>query len=313
MFILDTKGQTLSDMLKVFDGLIDDIDYSDSIINIKGKTYVVPPVDIQGRKLNYAKQTIGEDAVASGYRIDKENDGRCLPVVFGRHWCAPAAPYIESKGSTTVGELNSKDRYFALHDSEYSSLINPSAVKTDIYQFNIGKADSLVTILNNDYLTPIHAQDWYADNYRVYDIDSTFEYGIRLNGPAKSYHTKTSDSIFLLTPLRYQTGSFDTPLTVDGFTSYGSYTELAKIFDNKTYASPYTLTHDPSQWLTFWAKLKLDAANNLRTDEAGHVRRNRLIHIPDVQSDNGQGYLFGRAFIDCGSFGYFVSGQWLAY
>ena len=309
VIFLGYEGQLLQDMLTVFDGITEDIDYKNGYIEIKGKTFTIPESNIQGRKIDFTKQLLGDYPLPDGFDIVKENDGRFLPICFGNHWCAPGIPYMQSRGYQTAGGT-SVDRYYAFHDSKYYPFLKHPQIQ-DHYHFNLNRTEPLLMLLNDEYYTPFYKQDWYADSFITYDIeDYTGEYGFKIFGPRSSYHTKTSDGLFVITPLRYQTGDYTNPLTVSGASAYDPYSKLDDVFSNDV-LSPYTITHILNEPLKFWAKCKLDMEFNLRGDEVGYIRNRRRIHVPATDEDNGQGYLMGKASMDIGYIGFYNGYLWV--
>lgn len=293
---LTYEGLSLADALQVFDGTIDDINLENNNIVIKGKTTAVPDKDIQGRKLNFEDQTIGDDAVPSGYEITEDLDGKYLPIPFGQHWCAPLVPYL--KGNNT-----DHDRIMASYDVDYIGIIsNWDNIRSDMYQYNVGLSTESILLANDDFFTPMHKQDWTSDILDTYEVitPGTLLPGIKVIFGSSNGHLRSDGQIYLTVPLRYRVrDDLANWFSIRGEASFDADTLLEKIFNPGTVALPWNMVSDRGSPfnipLHLWVKLELNAYDNLRTDEDGLVRIDRKIHIPSTDSlEGGQGWLLGK-------------------
>ena len=292
------EGLSLSDSLKTFEGITDELNFNKGNIIITGKTTGFPEVNINGRKVNFEYQTIGETAVGSTYQITKALDGQILPIPFGKHWCAPAIPYVKYK--------ESQAKYFSILDNDYSSLLTTTnPITTSKYQYNIGKSSSQVMVLNNDFYTILTEQDWTADSIVTYTLQSEsgfLQTGLKLSSPNDGGVVKNSENIFLVCPLRYQKADdVANTLTYNNISSTDAEANIQFIFDNSEHINGWTFSTSGGggALVELFAKAYLDSAHNLKGDGV-HVRNGRLIAIPDSDSNDGAGYLMGRFSVSVG-------------
>lgn len=304
---LTFEGLNLQDSLKVFEGLVDDVNFDKNSIIITGKTNQLPEKEISGAKIDYDNQTIGDEPVPTGFKILKEFDKKHIPIVFGKHWCSPIIPYMQNNSSDW-------QRYFASIDHKYSdNIVVQSNIRLDNIHYNLDKTGSSILIFNDDYFTPLYDTDYTSSILKVYNLTSPgpdYYPGITLK--YQGGHTKQSEDIFLTVPLKYEVRS-DLPnwFQIDGAQYYDTPTTVSNVFNNDDTA-PYLFKNARSSWLRLWVKTKLDLNKNLRVDESGHIRKNRRIHIPSTESNNGgQGYLLGRWEINIGALGYFHDNIWV--
>ena len=288
------EGQTLANMLKAFNGYIEDINFSDGNIVVTGKTFVIPNVDIMGRRIDYDNQKIGDTSVPSGYRIHQDNHNKYVPVPFGKHWCAPLQHCYFNE--------TTKESSYAIYDDQYSTLLTSSLMVTsDIYQYNIGKQDSLVMLLNDEEYIPLHKQDWYGLSDVVYTErynSAIYMNGISIGGLDTNNHRRNDEKIFVTVPLRYYPRTDLTNWYWAENCTYDSPALISGIFDN-TDDAVFNLYFNAGVVVRFLVKLTLDMQKNLRADEQAYVRSNRKISLPATPSNNGgQGYLLGGWYID---------------
>lgn len=295
------EGLSLADSLKIFSGITDDINFQNSDIIITGKTPEFPDVYISGRKLDSETQTIGSTSYSGTvYKIEKENNGETLNVIFGQHWCAPLQPYILQDTQLPL---------YALGDSEYSNLFTTNNGLTTQYQHNIGRTEERVMLLNEDFYVPIHKQGWTSDSELVFQTQAQsgiLEAGVNLAERGKSGgHTSSQESIFLTVPTRYELVDGESMSTENIAGTSGDFEDCINQSDNST---GFVLTVDevvdigvtPVIPTYAWMPLNLSLRRNLKT-EGYIVIEGRRISVPLTDSNDGQAYALGKYQVFVGS------------
>jgi hypothetical protein len=89
----------LTDFVKIYDGRIDDIDYTAGAgtLGIRFRSTGIPDATIQTKLFDPSKGLIGSTAVEG---LLDETAGKMTPLVFGNHWNAPAIYYKQIDGDT---------------------------------------------------------------------------------------------------------------------------------------------------------------------------------------------------------------------
>jgi len=86
----EAYSTTSSDMVQVFDGTIDDIEFEieNNELSVVLAGHKVPDTEIQGRKVDYRTQLIGDEYCSSLSSLDSAQS-TYLPICYGRHEFAP--------------------------------------------------------------------------------------------------------------------------------------------------------------------------------------------------------------------------------
>lgn len=175
---------TTDDMIKIFDGTIDDIEFNmnSNDISIVLKSQNLPKSEIQGRLVDYKLGTIGSITSSISSILGIDSEPKYLPIAFGRQLFAPTI--CISNGARYYNPYYDKWTYCACDYYTVSS--NPAitaTVSASEYKFKqlfrgANNERDLLTIQDNNFYVPINKIDW--ENFygiKVYSITGN-NYGL---------------------------------------------------------------------------------------------------------------------------------------
>lgn len=298
-------GTALSQFLKVFDGTVENVTIDDKI-GIACKSNELPDTLINGRKLSWADQELGGEAVPTGVFIPQDADGLYLPVPFGNHWNAPLVCF--NKVDYESSNYSSFETHWAEMDVEYNSALMSSTQsqiitctqpntltntpKLLVYQEGIQPAynprlDDSPNTKQLDGYVPIYEYayrggqnfdtQWYSTDSGGFNAP-----GVKINVPTSLTGFNLDNTVFASVPLRLYRQSES--MNIQGQDSADSDEALANIFDgdDSTY---WSMTVDGGENGSMWVSVEAPLDRNLRTDENYRVYKNRPIWTPESDDE----------------------------
>lgn len=191
---------TLSDYALVYQGRIDDIKYKDGELTIKFKSTEINDVSINGQLIDQATGTIGSHQVNN---IPDSANGKCIPMIYGEHWNAPAVYYTENTFTEYVYKHAIQDisNDFFTYSGITTLLPTKEKVNTLLEEPSVySPSDDMLSHVNQTSF------GFYPDVYgNLFDVaeDSTNEFlGIEFDQDKPDIGTDGNVTIF--TPMRFE-------------------------------------------------------------------------------------------------------------
>ena len=173
----DAYSTTSSDMVQVFDGTIDDIEFEieNNELNIILEGHKIPSTEIQGRKIDYRLKTINDIEIGS---LSSLQSGQTdyIPVPFGRHEFSPGkvigSNLTPSVDETTGNIIPSWWTYVFADETKLPSGCTYSAWQRPRWYTWYETNTPMCYIYNDDFYTPITKPSY---NYRLGSYYRWFE------------------------------------------------------------------------------------------------------------------------------------------
>lgn len=299
------EGQILSDMLKVFDGTTADITFQDNELVITGKPSGMTEASIEGRYINKTNNMIGTEDISGlykvlGWRTTDTEKAKYVPVIFGRHWCAPAVAWgtdVEALGGNILYAVDDQSMYCP----DICSARAFNWYMPTVYQNNIGRTEQLVYVLNDKYYVPIHIQGWSSDSEVVYEqqlAGNGLPAGFNILN-ADSNHFRSDKKIFIVVPLAGNITNLgnDIHLNCTDTTATPTLTQARNIFntDWSEASFPRIVADGEVPIVTFKANYSLSTTWNLKGGLNGRIYPNRKISTLSTSDFNdGDARICGR-------------------
>ena len=287
------RGQTIAQMLKMFDGTIDNVSLNLNSVSIAGVSNRITKTRINGRKVDYVNDKIGDDALAGTIDALPQADGKFLPIPFGKHWCAPALNYAYN--SNTLNYL------YGINDNNGTYLTPPADPMPSGLQGSIDNVDFKVLIANDGAYVPLYSQGFGADDAAVYSYqadDGTEPDCILLNGPGDDpYHFRSDDQMFVNVPLRLMVEEVDHDVVKTQVTDIAPYTSdaaLENVFwgDWSNLGFNAELQSTAGSALTFYVNGKFDIPRSYRSTIDGSIYPSHKINVPSTTDNDDGRFIF---------------------
>jgi hypothetical protein len=286
VLLMGYAGTALSDFIKIFDGLVEDISVKTGSIEITTHGKDLPETLIAGRALDYANQKIGTNTYG-GLIIHEDADGKRLPIPFGRQWNSPLVCFDKQAD---------EESYWCPRDNDWwAAVANADTGILSHYRENLGRAMTRLLIPQKEKLVPYAPVNFANETTYALGLDaraSNLPYA-KIIASASCVTTMTDGSVLIEVPLRFR---YDSSL---GGTPPDN---PENIFDGN--GDTYTRVHASYTLFTplhFYAWL--EKSRNLSHEEDCVQHRLRPIHVTQSEygEDEWQALLFGRIIRGAGT------------
>jgi len=295
----EAYSSTVSDMVKIFDGTIDDIEFNVDAndINIVLRGQNLPKVEIQGRLVNYEKQLLGNVFTPSLSSIDSQNV--YLPIAFGRQLFAPTVAIRSSMEPEDIS-----GGYWRYVASDYYTVSANSAITatvaatqyTNKWFFKGGNEErNLITIEDEDFYVPVMERGY---NYNYDPFGESLCWIQSLSGIQMITFTNSSTASLtssLLTQERFNNVIpyrliYSTSALYKSLANWSYTGNIASIFDgnNTTYFLMNMSPTATNGYVEFRITTRNSFYENYRSntyDNGLVLFKNRMIHTNSNRSD----------------------------